>query len=111
VRPAASYPAASAAYTASDVEKIPMDNIRQKIMQHMIASRDTSVHVTAMLEVDMSKIYNFIQSKKDEFQKSEGVKLTYMPFIANAVVKALKEYPLVNSTIEGATIIRKKFIN
>jgi len=98
-------------YSSGDVEKIPMDNIRQKIMQHMINSRDTSVHVSAMLEVDMGKIYNFIQAKKDEYLKKENLKLTYMPFIANAVVKALKEYPLVNSTIEGSTILKKKFIN
>lgn len=98
-------------FSSSEVERIPMDNIRQKIMQHMISSRDTSVHVSAMLEVDMSKIYNFIRSKKDEFLKNEGIKLTYMPFIANAVVKALKEHPLVNSAIDGSTIIKKKYVN
>jgi 2-oxoglutarate dehydrogenase E2 component (dihydrolipoamide succinyltransferase) len=98
-------------FTSGEVEKIPMDNIRQKIMQHMINSRDTSVHVSAMLEVDMAKIYNFIQAKKNEFMQKEGIKLTYMPFIANAVVKALKEYPLVNSIIDGATIIKKNFVN
>lgn len=98
-------------YSVNDVEKIPMDNIRQKIMQHMINSRDTSVHVTALIEVDMTGIHNFIQKHRDEYGKKEGIKLTYMPFIANAAVKALREYPLVNSTIEGSTIIKKKFIN
>ncbi len=98
-------------YSDDDVEKMPMDNIRQKIMQHMINSRDTSVHVTAMLEVDMTKIHNFIQSNKEQYLKSDNVKLTYLPFIAYATVKALKEFPLVNSSIEGTTIIRKKFIN
>ncbi len=96
---------------SGEVERIPMDNIRQKIMHHMIASRDTSVHVSAMLEVDMSRIYNFMQKNKDEFHKKHGVKLTYMPFIAEASVKALRQYPLVNSTIEGTTILQKKFIN
>ncbi len=98
-------------YSDSDIEKIPMDNIRQKIMQHMVASRDTSVHVSAMLEVDMTRIHNFIQNKRDEFIQKEGVKLTYMAFIANAVIRGLKEFPLVNSTIDGSTIIQKKFIN
>ena len=98
-------------YSDNEVEKIPMDNIRLKIMQHMVNSRDTSVHVTALLEVDMGRIYNYIQKNKDEFLRKEGVKLTYMPFIANAAVKALREFPLVNSTIEGSTIIKKKFIN
>ena len=88
-----------------------MDNTRQKIMQHMIASRDTSVHVTSMAEVDMTKVDKFIAAKKDEYYKRDGVKLTYMAFIADACVKALQAYPLVNSSIEGTTIIRKKNIN
>jgi 2-oxoglutarate dehydrogenase dihydrolipoamide succinyltransferase (E2 component) len=100
-----------AVYSKGDVTVIPMDNIRQKIMQHMVASRDTSVHVTALIEVDMTKIHSFIQDRKEEFLRTQNVKLTYMPFIAEAVVKGLKEYPLINSTIEGATIYQKKFIN
>ncbi len=96
---------------ASKVEIIPMDNIRLKIMQHMINSRDTSVHVNALIVADMGKIHNFIQNRKDEFLKKEGIKLTYMPFISDAVIKALKEYPLVNSTIEGNNIYKKKYIN
>ncbi|QQS38048.1 MAG: 2-oxoglutarate dehydrogenase, E2 component, dihydrolipoamide succinyltransferase [Ignavibacteriales bacterium] len=109
--PSFTMPQSQTVYSSADVEKIPMDNIRQKIMQHMVASRDTSVHVSAMLEVDMSRIYKFIQAKKDEYQKNEGVKLTYMPFIAHAVVRALKEYSLINSTIDGSTILKKKYIN
>jgi len=97
--------------SSAEVEKIPMDNVRQKIMQHMIASRDTSVHVTSMAEVDMAKIDKFIADKKDEYYKRDGVKLTYMAFIADACVKALQAYPLVNSSIDGTTIIRKKNIN
>lgn len=97
--------------SSAEVEKIPMDNIRQKIMQHMISSRDTSVHVTSLVEVDMTKIDKFISQKKDEYHHRDGVKLTYMAFIADACVKALQEYPLVNSSIEGTTIIRKKYIN
>jgi 2-oxoglutarate dehydrogenase E2 component (dihydrolipoamide succinyltransferase) len=88
-----------------------MDNVRQKIMQHMINSRDTSVHVSAMLEVDMTRIYNFLKNNRDDLIKNEGVKLTYLPFIAHAGIKALKEFPLVNATVEGYTIIKKKYIN
>jgi pyruvate dehydrogenase E2 component (dihydrolipoamide acetyltransferase) len=93
------------------IERIPMDNVRQRIMQHMVNSRDTSVHVTTMVEVGMTRIHNFINKYKEEYLQNEGVKLTYLAFIANASVKALKEYPLVNSTIEGTTILQKKFIN
>jgi 2-oxoglutarate dehydrogenase E2 component (dihydrolipoamide succinyltransferase) len=95
----------------TDVEVIHMDNIRLKIMQHMVNSRDTSVHVNALIEADLGKIHNFIQSRKEEFLKKEGIKLTYMPFITDAVIKALKEFPLVNSTIEGTDIYKKKYIN
>jgi 2-oxoglutarate dehydrogenase E2 component (dihydrolipoamide succinyltransferase) len=104
-------PSVSAFESSAEVEKIPMDNTRQKIMQHMIASRDTSVHVSSLVEVDMTKIDKFITEKKDEYYKRDGVKLTYMAFIADACVKALQTYPLVNSSIEGTTIIRKKDIN
>ncbi|HSW55562.1 MAG TPA: 2-oxoglutarate dehydrogenase, E2 component, dihydrolipoamide succinyltransferase, partial [Ignavibacteriaceae bacterium] len=95
----------------SGIERIPMDNIRQKIMDHMIASRDTSVHVMSMIEVDMNRAHNFIQEKKDEFQQKYGVKLTYMAFIAQACVKAIKAHPLINSTIDGNTILQKSYIN
>ena len=98
-------------YSSLEVEKIPMDNIRQRIMDHMVLSRDTSVHVTELIEVDMTRIHNFINLKKDELMKNENAKITYMAFIADAVVKALKKYPLVNSSIDGDTILQKKFIN
>ncbi|MDZ7765564.1 MAG: dihydrolipoamide acetyltransferase family protein [Melioribacteraceae bacterium] len=93
------------------VEIIPMDNIRQRIMYHMVNSRDTSVHVTAVIEADMTKIYNFIKKNKQKYQESEGLKLTYMPFISHAVIKALKEHPYVNASIDGKNIVIKKFIN
>ena len=100
-----------ASSSSDGIQKIEMDNIRQKIMHHMVRSRDTSVHVTAMIEVDMNRIHMFIQSKKEEFIKKENVKLTYMPFAAHAAVKGLKEFPLINSTIDGTTIYQKNFIN
>jgi 2-oxoglutarate dehydrogenase E2 component (dihydrolipoamide succinyltransferase) len=89
---------------------IPMDNIRKRIMNHMKNSRDTSVHVSAMIEVDMSKIYNFIKANKNKFA-NEGIKLTYMPFISYACIRALKEYPLMNASIDGENIVVKNYIN
>ena len=91
-------------------EIIPMDNIRQRIMHHMLNSKNTSVHVSAMIEVDMSRIYNFIEKNRDTFA-GEGVKLTYMPFISFAVIKGLKEFPLMNASIDGNNIVMKKYIN
>ncbi len=112
MQPASFVPSTSqTVYNESDVERIPMDNIRQRIMDHMVLSRDTSVHVTGLIEVDMTRIHNFINIKKDEVMKNENVRITYMAFIADAVVKALKRYPLVNSSIDGNAILKKKFIN
>ncbi|MCK5087618.1 MAG: 2-oxo acid dehydrogenase subunit E2, partial [Melioribacteraceae bacterium] len=82
-----------------EVEVIAMDNIRQRIMYHMVNSKETSVHVTAMIEVDMTDIYNYMQKEKDNFLRTEKIKLTYMPFISHAVIKSLKEFPLVNASI------------
>ncbi|MFA7419441.1 MAG: 2-oxoglutarate dehydrogenase, E2 component, dihydrolipoamide succinyltransferase [Melioribacteraceae bacterium] len=96
--------------SGQQIDFIAMDNTRQRIMQHMVNSRDTSVHVTAVMEVDMSKIHNFVEKNRESFA-AEGVKLTYLPFISSAVIKALKEFPLMNSSIEGKNILTKKFIN
>ncbi len=92
-------------------EIIPMDINRQRVMNHMIKSRDTSVHVTAISEVDVTVIHNFIERNRDSYSANEGLKLTYMPFISFAVIKALKEFPLMNASIEGNNIVMKKFIN
>jgi 2-oxoglutarate dehydrogenase E2 component (dihydrolipoamide succinyltransferase) len=97
--------------SSMEYQTIPMDNIRTKIMEHMVHSRDTSVHVTGMIEVDVTRIHNFINTKKDYYLEKENVKLTYMAFISDAVVKALKKYPLVNSSIDGNTILQKRNIN
>ncbi len=93
------------------IQIVPMDNIRQRVMYHMVNSRDTSVHVTAVIEADMTKIHNYILQNRDTFSSKEGIKLTYMPFISYAVIKALKEFPYLNASIDGNNIVVKKFIN
>ena len=104
---------ADTSLSGSDIQRIPMDNIRSKIMKHMVNSRDTSVHVTAMVEVDMAKIHNYLQKNKDHLLKNEGIKLTYLSFIAHAAVRTLKEYPLINSAIDSnsTSILQKRFVN
>ncbi len=92
-------------------EVIPMDNIRKKIMHHMIQSRDTSVHVSEVMEVDMTKIHNYIEANKDRLYREENLKLTYMAFISYAAIKALKQYPLMNASIQGENIVMKKYVN
>ncbi|NUN08722.1 MAG: 2-oxoglutarate dehydrogenase, E2 component, dihydrolipoamide succinyltransferase [Ignavibacteriaceae bacterium] len=98
---------------SGQIHRVPMDNIRTKIMKHMVNSRDTSVHVTAMVEIDMTKVRNYMDKHKDHLLKNDGIKLTYLSFIAHASVIALKEHPLVNSTIDSGSnsILQKRFIN
>ena len=99
-------------YQKSDrVEIIPMNNIRKRIMHHMIQSRDTSVHVSEMMEVDMTNIYNYIKKNRERLLKEENIKITYMPFICSAVVKGLKEFPLMNASVDGENIVMKKYVN
>lgn len=91
------------------------DNIRQKMAEHMVHSVSTSPHVNSIAECDMSTVDKIRKKMKDEFEKNEGFKLTYMPFIADAVIRALKDFPLINSVIDNTTIpfkaIMKKKIN
>jgi len=93
------------------MEVIPMNNIRKRIMHHMIQSRDTSVHVSEMMEVDMTNIYNYIKNNRERLLREESIKMTYMPFICSAVVKGLIEFPLMNASVDGENILMKKYIN
>ena len=90
---------------------VKMDNIQKKMAEHMIRSVNTSPHVTVVDEADMTEIVNFRLSTLEQFEKQHGFKLTYTPFFAYAVVSTLKEFPLVNCSAEGDTIIYKNFIN
>lgn len=96
--------------SASD-EIIEMSRMRKLIASHMIHSKQTSAHVTNMLEIDVTNVVNWRNKIKDEFQKKEGQKLTYLPVFLEATVKTLRDYPLINSSIDGDKIIIKKDIN
>ncbi len=114
--PAAAAPAAKSAsapaVTASGrVEVIPMDNMRKAIAKNMVISKQTSPHVNSIDTVDMTNLVKFRESYKNEFKKQEGFSLTYTHFILYAIVQALKEFPLVNASIDGDNIIVKKDIN
>jgi pyruvate dehydrogenase E2 component (dihydrolipoamide acetyltransferase) len=90
---------------------IPMDNIRQKTAEHMVFSKHTSAHVTSVSEVDMTNIVRFVRTHKDEFLGREGVKLTFTPIMIEAMVKAIKDFPFINSSVDGTNIHVKKDIN
>ena len=108
----AAVPASAPVTKASGrVEVIAMDNMRKAIAKNMVASKQISPHVNSIEEVDLTHLVNFREGFKNQFEKQEGFKLTYTPFIMYAIVQALKEHPLVNSSIEGDNIIMKKDIN
>lgn len=92
-------------------EIIEMDRIRKITAEHMIRSKQTSAHVTNILEADVTAIVNWRNKIKDEFEKREGIKLTYLPLIIEAVIKSLKEFPMLNSSVDENRIILKKRIN
>lgn len=93
------------------VEIIPMDNMRKAIAKNMQASKLTAPHVNSFDEVDMTRLVKFRESFKDEFKAQEGFSLTYTHFILYALVQALKEFPLVNASVDGDNIVVKKDIN
>jgi 2-oxoglutarate dehydrogenase complex dihydrolipoamide succinyltransferase (E2) component len=104
-------PPSSGGIASDGVESIPMDHIRKKIAEHMVQTVHTSPHVGLFIEADMSNVVAIRERNKNTFFKKEGIKLTYMPFIAEAVSKTLKEFPYVNASLDGDNILIKHFIN
>ena len=102
---------ASDTFSAEGVEVKEMDRVRKVIADHMVMSKHTSPHVTNVVEVDVTKLVKWRDKNKDAFFRREGVKLTYMPAITEAVAKALAAYPQVNVSVEGYNILFKKHIN
>ncbi|MBM3232323.1 2-oxo acid dehydrogenase subunit E2 [Candidatus Pacearchaeota archaeon] len=92
------------------VERVPVKGIRKVIAQNMIKSLSQSAQVTAMEDIDVSKLWDLRQKEKEHFA-IEGVKLTFMPFVIKAVVKALQKHHKVNSSLEGDNIVLKKYYN
>ena len=88
-----------------------MHHMRKIISRHMIESLNTSAHVYVMTEVDMTSIVDFVVKENEKFKEREGYNLTYTPFIVNSVVKSLKEYPEMNSSLSGTTINYHREIN
>jgi len=89
----------------------PMSAMRAKIAEHMVLSKRTSAHVTTIHRVDMTKVARVRERQKADFQARYGFSLTYLPFIARAAVAALREYPLLNASIDGNNIVYHNDIN
>jgi len=103
-------PAAPVSIGAND-EIIEMDRMRKMIADHMVMSKHTSPHVTSFVEADVTNLVNWRNKVKGEFQKREGEKITFTPLIIEALVKAIKDFPMINVSVDGTTIIKRGNIN
>ncbi len=96
---------------SGDDEIIEMSRMGKLIAHHMVESVHTSAHVQSFVEADVTEIWNWRNKVKDEFFKREGESLTFTPIFMEAVAKALKKFPMMNISVQGDTIIKKKHIN
>ena len=108
-----SYAPSKSPVASSDggIEIIEMDRMRKLISEHMVRSKHTSPHVTSFVEVDVTEMVLWREKVKDEFQKKYGEKITYTPIFIEAIVKAIRDFPMINISVEGDNILLKKFIN
>ncbi len=104
-------PKAEPVPVASGDEIIPLTRMGKLIAQHMIDSVSTSAHVQSFVEVDVTNVVNWRNKVKKAFEEREGEKLTFTPIFMEAVAMALKKYPLVNISLDGDKVIKKKNIN
>lgn len=96
---------------SGNVEIIEMDRMRKLIAEHMVRSKHTSPHVTSFTEADVTNLVMWRDKVKKEFEKREGTKITFTPLFVEAIVKCIKKFPLINSSLDGEKIIVKKDIH
>lgn len=92
-------------------EVIEMDRVRKLIADHMVMSKHTSPHVTSFVEADVTNLVNWRNRVKDSFKKREGENITFTPIFIEAVAKAIKDFPMINVSVDGSSIIKRKNIN
>ena len=96
---------------SGNVEIIEMDRMRKMIAKHMVDSKNISAHVTSFAECDVTNMVLWREKNKKEFEKREGEKITFTPLFIEAVIKCIKKYPIINSSVDGDRIVIKKDIN
>jgi 2-oxoglutarate dehydrogenase E2 component (dihydrolipoamide succinyltransferase) len=107
----ASSPQSPASIRKTGIEIIPMDRMRRVIAERMLESQRISAHVSSFVETDMTNVVLWRNQIKDEFKKQTGEGITFTPILIEAVVKAIKDFPLINISVEGENIIKKRDIN
>lgn len=95
----------------AQTERVKMTPLRKAIAENMVKSFYEAPHASLVTEVDVSKVMKRLAAEKESFLKQHGVKLSITSFVAQAIVKAIQAYPLINSSLEGETIVMKHFIN
>src|SRR5690606_9388777 len=101
----------SSSSMSGDVEIIEMDRMRRLIADHMVKSKHTSPHVTSFVEVDVTSMVEWRNKVKSAFEKKYQQKITFTPIFIEAIAKAIADFPMINISVEGNQIIRKKNIN
>ncbi len=96
---------------SGNVEIIEMDRMRKLIAKHMVDSKHTSPHVTSFAEADVTNMVLWREKVKKEFERREGTKITYTPMFIDRLVRVIKRFPMINSSLDGDKIIIKKDIN
>lgn len=97
--------------TEGNVEIIEMDRMRRLIADHMVMSKHTSPHVTSFVEADVTNMVNWRNRIKDQFKKQYGENITFTPIFVEAVARAIRDFPMINVSVDGTRIILKKDIN
>lgn len=98
-------------FTSGEDEIIQMDRMRKLIADHMVSSKRTSAHVTSFVEADVTNIVKWRDEIKESYQKQYGEKITFTPIFIEAVIQAIKDFPMINISVDGDKIIHKKNIN
>ncbi|CAN5513483.1 dihydrolipoamide acetyltransferase family protein [soil metagenome] len=101
----------AADYSGANVEIIEMDRMRKLIAKHMVDSKQTSPHVTSFAEADVTSMVMWRERAKKEFEQRENTRLTFTPMFIDCIVRVMKKYPIINSSVDGDRIIIKKDFN
>jgi 2-oxoglutarate dehydrogenase E2 component (dihydrolipoamide succinyltransferase) len=106
-----SAPVAPAVSVSGNVEIVEMDRMRRIIADHMVMSKHTSPHVTSFVEVDVTNMVNWRNRVKDQFKKQHGENITFTPLFVEAVARAIRDFPMINASVDGNRILVKKDVN
>ncbi|MFB3922256.1 MAG: dihydrolipoyllysine-residue succinyltransferase [Terriglobia bacterium] len=108
---AAPPPASPAIAFTGATHVVPMTPMRKQIAEHMALSKRTSAHVSTVFEVEMTRVVDLMSRQGDEFERRNGLKLTYTPFFVRAAVEGIRAFPILNSSVDGANIVYKRDVN